>query len=175
MHRECLPVQHRCTFAQFGNDIFSCHFAAFYVVGSDVSCYFTFISGAVDGNNRNLCLVGCQNGVRNSCRVYRVYDEDRDISLEQVGNIIGLLSRVILASTIFTFTPALSAAAFTLLAIVTKKGLFWVETEKPMVTFLEPEAAPSAFLSEEPQPAAEMRAAPIRAANAIFFNNLFPP
>lgn len=77
------------------------------------------------------------------------------------------------ASTIFTFTPALSAAAFTLLAIVTKKGLFWVETEKPMVTFLEPEAAPSAFFSEEPQPAAEMRAAPIRAANAIFFNNLF--
>jgi hypothetical protein len=72
-------------------------------------------------------------------------------------------------------TPALSAAAFTLLAMVTKNGLFCVETEKPIVTFLEPEAAPLDFLSEEPQPATEISAAPIIAAKAIFFNNCLPP
>jgi hypothetical protein len=53
--------------------------------------------------------------------------------------------------------------------------LFCVETEKPIVTFLEPEAAPLDFLSEEPQPATEISAAPIIAAKAIFFNNCLPP
>lgn len=136
---------------------------------------FAFIGRAVDGDDRNLCLVGSQYGVGDCSRVYRVNDEYADISLEQVGNIIGLFSRIILGITILSLTPALSAAAFTLLAMVTKNGLFWVDTEKPMVTFLEAEAEPAAFLSEEPQPATEMRAAPMRAANAIFFNTCFPP
>lgn len=99
------------------------HFAAFYVVGSDVSCYFTFISGAVDGNNRNLCLVGCQNGVRNSCRVYRVYDEDRDISLEQVGNIIGLLSRVILGIYDFHIYACFVSCSFYAVSHSNKEGI----------------------------------------------------
>ena len=125
---------------------------------------FAFIGRAVDGDNRNLCLVGSQYGVGDCSRVYRVNDEYADISLEQVGNIIGLFSRIVLGIN-----------DLTLLAMVTKNGLFWVDTEKPMVTFLEAEAEPAAFLSEEPQPATEMRAAPMRAANAIFFNTCFPP
>ena len=45
------------------------------------------------------------------------------------------------ASTILTSTPCLAASALTLSAILTKNGLFCVETEKPMVIFLSEDAA----------------------------------
>lgn len=140
-----------------------------------MSCNFALIGRAVNGDNRNLCLICCDDRVGDGSGVNRVYDEYADVALEQICDIISLLCRVVLSINDFNIDTGFISSGFTLLAMVTKNGLFCVETEKPIVTFLEPEAAPLDFLSEEPQPATEISAAPIIAAKAIFFNNCLPP
>ena len=52
--RGYLRFQLLCSFAYFFNDQLSCHFAAFYVIGSDVSYYFAFISRTVNSDYRNV-------------------------------------------------------------------------------------------------------------------------
>ena len=153
----------RNTFAKFRNDEVSCHFAAFDVVGSDMSCNFALIGRAVNGDNRNLCLICCDDRVGDGSGVNRVYDEYADVALEQICDIISLLCRVVLSINDFNIDTGFISSGF------------YAVTEKPIVTFLEPEAAPLDFLSEEPQPATEISAAPIIAAKAIFFNNCLPP
>ena len=94
--RDAFEFSYRSAFAEFGNDVFSCHFAAFDVVGSDVYSDFTFFRCAVEGDDRDLCFVSSQYGVGNCCGVYRVYQKNADISLQKVSDVVGLFSRVIL-------------------------------------------------------------------------------
>ena len=83
-------------FTQFLDDVFGCHFAAFDVIGGDEGCYGAFVGAAVKCQNGNVGFVGSLNGSGYCCGVNRVDEQDIYFLLDQVGNIIGLFSRVVL-------------------------------------------------------------------------------
>ena len=84
------------TFTQLLYQEVSCHFAALDIVGSNMGYYFTGVGRTVNGDYRDLGIVSCDNRVANSGGVNRVNDQNVNALFNQVGNVISLLSRVIL-------------------------------------------------------------------------------
>ena len=83
-------------FAKFFNNVFSSHFAAFYVIGSNKGSNGAFVGAAVQSNYRNLCFIGSFNRSGNGSRVNRVYQKYAYALLEQVCNVVSLFCRVVL-------------------------------------------------------------------------------
>ena len=101
--RNTFDFSYFCSFAYFINDKLCSHFATFYVIGSDVSYYFAFISRAVNSDYRNVFSICCFYRSRDSCRVYRVDDQYGNAAFKQVGNVVSLFSWVVLSINDFNF------------------------------------------------------------------------
>ena len=90
-----LKFRYRCTFTNRFYQILCCHFCTCYVIRCNLAVYINTIHNTVYRNNldtfRNRILY-----CRSDCiRVYRIYDQNRYISGNQVFYVIGLFRSII--------------------------------------------------------------------------------
>jgi hypothetical protein len=126
----CDPFQldHLGTAAQLLGDEVASQLATGHVVGGDVGLDVTLGCAAVQGQHRDVRLVGQANGVAHGFGVGRVDQDGVDLAHGEIFHVGELLGRVVLGVQHHQLVAKLLGLGFGPSFMVTKKGLLRVET-----------------------------------------------